>query len=506
MLGKNRKWWGLSALIPGVAMVFIDQSVLPVALPTIQNHFQTSNVALQWSVNSYLLVTAVLVLAGGKLGDRIGHRRTFCWGILLFALASALCGFSPNMLWLIGARALQGAGAALMFPASASLTASLFAPHERGFALGLNVSVSSLFLIIGPLLGGYFTEALSWRWIFWLNLPLSVLGLIAVLLFIPKSLPQKQGFDLWGFLFFCISSSTLITTIMQGREWGWASSKIIFLLLIFLVATFFLFWREKRAKNPFLDLSLFRHPIYKAVNISVFVVQFILMIAVFRAIFFQNLLTWSPIKTGVITVVSSLPVLFMSPVGGKLSDRFGPKLPIALGFLLLIYSFFWLAFFESASLGMLLCGLIAFGFGIPLIFTPSYASAMNAIPRTKTGVAFGMIATVRYLGGTLGVAAIGALIDHVELASLTAKNAETKILSPSLIEELISGTERASEISTLPNSSAILEWLKQARLDGFFYSHFVLGCLLILALAIVFLLYHRKASHQLPKTPAEGWD
>ena len=143
--GMSNKWLGLLALIPSLAMVFLDQSVLPVALPTIREYFSASSVALEWTINAYLLVTAVLVLAGGKVSDWIGAKRAFILGILLFALSSALCGASPDVYWLIGARALQGAGAALLFPSSSVLLMSLFPPSERGKATGINVSVSSLF-------------------------------------------------------------------------------------------------------------------------------------------------------------------------------------------------------------------------------------------------------------------------------------------------------------------------------------------------------------------------
>ncbi|MES2273022.1 MAG: MFS transporter, partial [Chlamydiota bacterium] len=295
-------------------MTFVDQSIVPVALPTIQKQLGANTAQLQWCVNAYLLMTAVLVLAGGKLSDRIGHRRTFTWGILIFGVASLLCGLSPYISWLIGARALQGIGAAMMIPASAPLLMSLFPSNERGKAMGINVSISSLFLILGPLIGGYLTQKLSWHWIFWVNLPLAALGLILVFLFIPRSNMGEQKFDGWGFLFFAISSSSLVMGIMQGKDWGWTSFEIVSLFLVCLISAIFLFWREKKARHPFLDLSLFRHPNFRAINISIFATQFTLMITVYWAIFFQDSLDWTPLKGGAVTVLSSCPVLFLSPV------------------------------------------------------------------------------------------------------------------------------------------------------------------------------------------------
>lgn len=508
----HRKWWGLLALMPALAMVFVDQSVLPVALPTIQKHLGATNVQLQWCINAYLLVTAVLVLAGGKIGDWMGHRKAFTFGMIIFSVASALCGATPNVHWLIAARALQGIGAALMFPASTALLMSLFPQHERGKATGINVSASSLFLIIGPLVGGYFTEALSWRWIFWINLPIAALGLFLVYLFIPASSVGKPKFDLKGFVYFVISSSSLIVILMQAREWGWASFPAIIYYILFAVGTLLLLLREKKAAHPFLDLSLFKHPVFKAVNISVFSIQFILMITVFRAIFFQNVLDWSPMKTGVITVLSACPVLFLSPIGGMLSDKFGPKIPITIGFLFLIFSFTWTAFFFQSSIGILFMGLLAFGLGIPLVFTPSYASAMGAIPPSKAGSAFGTIATVRSFSATLGVAVLGAFIDMTQLKtlqSLAIENPKTQAVSPSLLQNMIAGAKPAKEylhnISS-EQSSILLGYYRQADEAGFFKTHLALAGLLILSMVLVFFLYHRKSKHQLPEMPAEGWD
>lgn len=506
---EKQKWFGLLALTPAIAMVFTDQTVLPVALPTIQKHLGASNLALWWCINSYLLISAILLLAGGKIGDRVGYRTTFIWGMIIFAISSALCGLSFNASWLIGARALQGVGAALMIPASTPLLMSLFPPNERGKATGINVSVSSLFLIFGPLMGGYFTQALSWRWIFWINLPLAVLGLILVLFFIPRSPKREQKFDFWGFSFFVISSSCLIVVIMQGGQWGWSSLASVSLLILCLISAFFLFWREKRSGYPFIDLSLFRHPIYKAVNISIFATQFVLMVTVYRAIFFQDVLEWSPLKSGTIFFITSLPVFFMAPVGGWLADKSGSKVTIAVGFIFLIYSFFWLAFFVESSLFMLLLAFVAFGIGVPLIFTPSYSSTMNAIPPEKAGVAFGILATVRCLSASLGVAIIGSFAEHVQFNSfkmLIRENPETRALNPSILEGLSKGVQNIQETVTPDQLQIVLHSLRESQIKGFFVIHLAIGLALILAFAFVFVLYHRKSSHHLPNSPAEGWD
>jgi len=498
---KMRRWLGLLALMPAVAMIFIDQSVLPVALPTIQKELGGTHTELWWCINAYLLLSAVLLLLGGKIGEWIGYRRVFSWGILIFALSSLLCGLSQTIDLLIGARALQGVGAALLIPASSSLTMSLFPQNERGKALGLNISISSIFLVLAPLIGGYFTQELSWRWIFWINLPLAAAGLILVLLFIPASPKGTVKSNPLGFFFFIVSSSALIMLIMQGPAWGWGSFASLSLFVLCLVSAFFLFREEKRARYPLFDLSLFRHPIYQAITISVSATQFVLMITIYRAIFFQQVLDLTPLNNGLILFFTSLPLLFMAFVGGWLADRSGPKIPLALGFTLLIYSFFWLAFFIQMGLGMVVMGLLAFSIGVPLIFTPSYSSAMGVIPPKKSGSAFGILATARSFSASLGVAVIGAFSRHVQLHSfqdLLEKNPETHSLNASALE---TQSTLAPEQTQLVSS-----YLKESQVSGFFWVHLAIGLALIIAFALVFIFYHRKASHHLPETSAEGWD
>lgn len=408
------RWFGLLALMPALAMSFLDQSVLPVALPTIQRELDTSLNVLMWTVNAYLLATAVLVLVCGKASDWIGHRRAFCVGMIVFGAASLFCGLSLNGISLIVARIIQGLGAAFIVPSSTGLLMSLFPPHERGKATGLNVAFSSIFLILGPLIGGYLTENYSWRWIFFINLPLMGLGLLLTFLFIPKSPRVKGRMDFLSFFYFLISTTFLVVILMEGREWGWLSESILIMTGLCLLSTLLFVSRERRARHPYLDLSLFKNSLFKAVNLSIFSIQFVLMITLFWAIYFQEGLNWSPIDAGIVIFLCSVPVLVIAPIGGYLLDRFGPRWPIICGFTLLISSLIWIALTLQSHILILIIGLFAFGMGVSLILTPSYATAMSAIPTAKAGISFGTIQTLRSLSSALGVAIIGSLFDHFE--------------------------------------------------------------------------------------------
>lgn len=465
-----KKWKCFAALITAPALVFLDQTILPVALPIIQQEFDASNTALQWCINAYLLAIAIFVLVSGKLSDRIGYRRALSLGVAGFGTCSVLCGMSDNIAFLIAARALQGVSAAFIFPSQIAMVSKVFSQNNRGKATGMLVSVGSLFLILGPFIGGYLTEVASWRWIFWINVPVTLIGLTLVLRYLPSSERTYQKIDLWGFFFFALTTGALGMFLMQAADWGWTSRNTLLLIALTLISLTSLLIREKKTAHPFLDLGLFKRPVYTAINLSVTITQFILMISVFQTLYFENILRYSPFQTGLILSTAGSPTLFMAPLAGWLSDKYSPKLPIALGYLSLIFSFFLFAFITTPSLFVILLSLICFGIGIPFILTPSYSTAIGSVPPQKTGVAMGMISTLRMLGGMVGLSLIHLFTSHIQ-----------QIESPEV------GNQKA-------------------MISSFSGVHFALAFLLIISFAFVFVLHTRKSAHCLPEAPSEGWD
>ena len=419
------KWLGLTALMPATAMVFAAQGILAVALPTLRTYFGATDAQLWWSINAYLLTSALFLLPGGWFGERIGYRKVFIIGLLIFVFGSALCGLSFNIQWLIGSRALQGIGTALIIPASYPLIMSLFSPDERGKAVGVNMSVSSLFWMISPLLGGFCAQKLSWQWIFGINIPVGLVALALVLRFINHS---PQG--------------------------------------------------DPKADSPLIDFSLFRIPLYKAVNISVFVVQFILISAIYRAVFFQDTLGWEPLKSGAVVVASSLPALIAPPFSGWLADRFGAKVPISIGYALLTLSLLLVACCIQAPLEILFIGLIGMSIGTSFVLTPSYTAVMGIISSKRAGTAFAMLATLRALAATLGVIVTSTLITYEQvemLQTLIQKNHLQDVNASYFKEMFISHPELSRQI-------------KREEVHTFFFIHLAMGLLALISFAIVLCL------------------
>ena len=463
-------WIAIASFVPAVALMFMDQTILPVALPAIQRELGATDTQLQWCVNAYVLAIAMFILVSGKLGDSIGLRKTFSFGIVGFVLSSMLCGMRQTVNWLIWMRGLQGMSAALMMPPQNAIMRHVFSPSSLGRGIGFVISIGSIFLMIAPVIGGYLTEMLSWRWIFWINAPIGAVGLWIALTRWPSPNPVKRPIDLWGFLSFAIGVGFLTFFFMQVTDWGWTSPISLSCLGLALVSLFLFFLRERKVTHPFLDLPLFKRPLFAAINISVSTAQVFLMVGVFWLLYFQKVLNYTPFEAGLLSFVSGFPLLFASPLAGHLSDRFGPKLPVALGNLFLLYTCFFLTFFPTPSLLGLLIALFTFGMGIPLILTPSFATTLKSVPASKTGVAMGTIITLRMVAGAVGLACMHLLTSSVYANKLTSLES------------------------------------RGASIVSFSILHLALGLLIIVSFAVTFVLHSRKSTHRLTEFPGEGWD
>ena len=413
---EARKWWTLAAVAFGLFMIMLDNTVVNVALPSIAADLQIGLSELEWIVTGYALTFASLMLTGGKLADLLGRRRIFIVGLAIFTVSSLVCGLAGSGELLIGARVVQGAGAALMNPATLSIIAATFPPRQRGMAIGIWAGVSALALAIGPLVGGLLTEHISWSWIFFVNVPIGVIAIAASLLLIPESKDEsaEQRLDLPGLLTSGIGLFALTYGLIEANTYGWTSSRILgaFAVAVAMLVAFVLL--ETRQRLPMLDLSLFRNGTFAGANLAVLLVALAMFgVFFFVSLYMQGVLGYSAVETGAAFLPLTILIMLTAPIAGKSSDRFGSRWLMTIGMILIaIQLFYFSRLGVEESYWNILPAMILGGFGMAMVMTPSAAAAVRALPVDKAGVGSAVLNAFRQVGGSMGIAVIGAIMAH----------------------------------------------------------------------------------------------
>ena len=413
---SNRRWWTLAAMCFALFMIMLDNTVVNVALPSIQEDLGASLSTLAWTVSAYTLSLGVLLITGGRLGDIYGRRRVFLIGVVLFAASSAFIGFSQTEAWLIGGRAVQGIGAALMMPATLSIITNTFPPQERGKALGMWAGVSALALAIGPVVGGYLVEYVSWQSIFFLNVPVAI-GALAITLFSTHESRDEtvaKTLDIAGIVTITIGLGALTLALLEAHDWGWGSPRTLGLLAVAALGIAAFAAVERRVRVPMVDFAFFGSRTFLGASLVAFIVSFaMLAMFFFIAIYMQTIEGYTPLEAGIRFLPTTLCIILISPFSGRLADSIGPRPLMTGGLLLVAVSLFWQSFLSVGSgFGFLAPGFILMGIGMGFIMSPMSTAAMNAVDRTKAGVAGGILSMSRMIGGTLGIAVLGALVGN----------------------------------------------------------------------------------------------
>jgi EmrB/QacA subfamily drug resistance transporter len=410
----NRRWWTLGAMCFALFMIMLDNTVVNVALPSIQKDLGASISGLEWTVNAYTLTFAVLLVTGGRLGDLFGRRKLFLFGVIVFGASSGLIALAQSETWLIAFRALQGVGAAFMMPATLSIITNAFPAHERGKAIGTWAGVSALALAIGPVVGGFLVENVSWQSIFLLNLPVAALAVVVTLFAARESRDETaaQSVDVPGVATITVGLAALVLALVEGNAWGWGSGRIVGLFTLAVVALTAFAVVETRTANPMVDFKFFRSRSFAGANIVAFIVSFAMLATFFFfALYLQNVRGYSPLQAGVRFLPMTAVIIVAGPIAGRWSDRIGPRPLMTTGLLLNAISLFWQGHLSvDTPYGMLVGAFVLMGLGMGLIMSPMSTAAMNAVDPTKAGVASGVLSMSRMVGGTFGVAAMGALI------------------------------------------------------------------------------------------------
>ncbi len=411
---RTKKWWVLAAMGASLGVFLLDETVVGVALPTIQRDLSLSVTDSHWVVNVYLLMLACLAATSGRLCDRFGFKRLFLLGLGLFGIASVACGFATDLTMLIAARIMQGVGAAIIFPASMAMLAIIFPEEERGRALGIYGAMGTTFLASGPFVGGLFTEFLSWRWIFWIN-PFVVAATAAVVLALwtdPPRTVAKGRFDFGGLISLVGGIGLVIVAIMEAPDWGWDRAVVWILIAAGLVLLVLFFRRERRTTAPLIEVDLFDNLGFTACNLIVFTAQFTkIAVLVILAIFFQRELGMSPLLAGTALLAGVAPQPFVAEITGRFTDRVGSRKPALLGLAATVLVFVWLAVaVHWQNYWLAFPALLLWSVSTSFLFIPGLRAGVNSVSVDKQGQVGGIMLTAQLVGGTVGMTLSSTLL------------------------------------------------------------------------------------------------
>lgn len=432
----RRRWLGLAMLSIGVAMIIVDATIVNVAVPSIARDLGLSGTTTEWVNTIYALVFAAFLVTMGRLGDRLGRRKMYLGGLALFLVASVLAGFAPSGETLIGARFLQGLGGAAILPATQSILNSNFQGRDRAIAFGIWGSVIGGMAALGPLIGGWLTTYLSWRWAFYVNVPVGLLAIVGTRMWIDESCDEdaRGGFDPFGFALITLGLASVVFGMIEGYTYGWTSPSQPFALfgmrwpldsisiipfafaigLVMLIAFAIVEIRRERAGKFFLfDFSLWRYPAFRYGNLAGTIVslgEFGLLFAL--PLFLQAVIGLSAFQVGLTVLSLAVGAFFAAPTSAPLSNRFGPRRVVTLGMALEAIGIFITTLLLSRDLNVLLLvpPLFVYGLGVGFASAQLTSIILGDVPTEMSGLASGTNSMLRQIGSALGIAILGSVL------------------------------------------------------------------------------------------------
>jgi EmrB/QacA subfamily drug resistance transporter len=417
MSEDRRRWWVLAGACVGLFLLMLDSTVVNLALPAVQGDLGASDAELQWVVNAYLLVMAALTVTAGRLGDLLGRKRVFQAGMLVFMAGSIVSATAPSPIALVLGRIVQGFGGSALVSLSLAIVARAFSDHDRGQALGIWASVSAVALAIGPLLGGLLVDDLSWRWIFWLNLPVCAIGIAITAASAEESRDETAapGIDVPGLVTIGLGLGLLVLALVQGGDWGWTSAATAGCLLaaIALLAAFWVL--EHRVQQPIVDFALFRNGPYLGATAAGFALVGAFWVVMFyEPQYLQNVLGHSALAAGLLVLPITVPMILLSPFTGWLARAVGLRLLMSLGMAIGTGGLVVLTLVDTgASYGVLVCGYLLFGVSLGIVYATMSTAAMDSMPAEKAGIASGVLSMNRLLAGAVLLAVTGAVVKQL---------------------------------------------------------------------------------------------
>ncbi len=412
-LGYGRRMLILAICCMSLLIVGLDVTIVNVALPSIQRELHAPVSGLQWTIDAYTLVLASFLMLSGSTADRIGRRRTFQTGLVLFTLGSLLCSLAPGLGWLIVFRMLQAVGGSMLNPVAMSIITNTFTePAERARAIGIWGGVIGISMALGPVIGGALVTSVGWRGIFWVNIPVGVAALILTALFVPESrAPHARRVDPIGQLLVIVSLASLTFAIIEGPRLGWSSGVIIGFFALAALAVACLVAYEPRRDEPLIDLRFFRSaPFSGATVIAVCAFAALGGFLFLNTLYLQDVRGYSALHAGLYTLPMAAMTVVSAPLSGRIVAARGPRLPLLVaGAAITISGIMLLRLTNTTPMSWLIVAYVIFGIGFGLVNAPITNTAVSGMPRTQAGVAAAVASTSRQVGSSLGVAVVGSV-------------------------------------------------------------------------------------------------
>jgi EmrB/QacA subfamily drug resistance transporter len=446
--GGRSKNLVLAAMIFAVAMTFIDQTIVSIAVPQIQRELGLTSTGVQWAVNAYLLSLAALFAFGGRLSDTVGHRKMVVLGVIVFAAASAMCGLTPKgslaEVWIVTFRAVQGVGGAIMYPAALAIVVNTFALHERGKALALFFGIAGGLTAIGPILGGYLTEW-TWRAIFWVNIPVALIALVLIAVSKPVTAHQPARMDYRGLVVIAAGVALSVFGFQQSTIWGWGNPATWVCIVGGLVLLVVFYFVEVRTESPLINVNIFRIRPFFVENVVLGLSMLVFVpVFFFASEYAQIALGKNAQQAGLFLLYFFLGFVVAAQIGGRMLDRVGAKRPVVIGCALGAVGFMlWAGKVTSLSFGSQLWYIIVAGAGLGMMLGPASTDAVNRASRLSYGEATGITQTVRNYASSLGLAILGTLLVSVMKSKITT----------SLVSQGLSHAQAAKQASAISQSS-----------------------------------------------------
>ncbi|MBI5274253.1 MAG: MFS transporter [Chlamydiales bacterium] len=450
------------SMVITLSMIFFDSSMLPLVIPVIQTELSLAPLLLRWIINIYFLTCASLVIFSGKIGDRIGYRKTVFIGMTIFGIAAIIAGSATSGTSLLISRVMQGVAASLITPSAMSVLFYTYLPSERNKVLGSTIGISSVFLALGPFVAGLITQYYSWRVLFYLFVPFTVLGAIsALLLEQTKWVERDKGkIDIGGFFLLSLTIGFSVLPIMNGQYWGWFSISFNTCMMISIVSLFLLYFFTKHNIIKTIDFSLFKIKSFSVGLIILFAIQFPMMNTIIWWIFFQKVLQFTLFQTGVLALIYALPSIVIPPLSGIVSDKKGYAIPVLLGHVLILVGISCVTLFVFSEKYAFMCiALFLYGAGISIVLTTISTLTLKDVPSFQRGVASGIYNTVRFGATAFAFASISSIKSHIkynQMQELISTIPQLQCVPIKQLNDVLTGKEKASVLERLISGEVFL--------------------------------------------------